>query len=131
MKVCVLTTATYGDRFRCLCRWTAEKSGPENCTLRVEYTLVYIASVNKFIKSCIEKGAGSGLAKNFDTSVTVLNDFVPLENNLKKPPAPVKRVESAPQLPAVRLLASVFGIQILSLCVGFLYLLGCCDGDQC
>ena len=33
--------------------------------LRVEYTLAFIAPVNRFIRSFIERGAEQGLSKNF------------------------------------------------------------------
>lgn len=48
--------------------------------LTVEYTIVYISPVNRFIKSCIERGADGGLNKNFGQVLGALKQQVAVED---------------------------------------------------
>ncbi|BDA46025.1 probable Tectonin beta-propeller repeat-containing protein 1 at N-terminal half [Coccomyxa sp. Obi] len=75
VEVCVATTATYGDKFRGVCRHRLRADGQNWSTWKAEFALVYVAPVNGLLKKAIEKGSAGGLAKNFATLVDVLGEF--------------------------------------------------------
>lgn len=100
-----------------MCRLTAE--GDKQCRCQVEYQLVYVTSVNAFIKKAIERGmlvcpktgvcpsvclssfeqfypgASNGITKNFETVQEVLKDFVALRDASKAPAVKVSRLFNA------------------------------------
>jgi hypothetical protein len=47
-----------------------------SCELAIESTLVYLSAVNKFVRSCIERGADSGMSKNFAQYIELLGKEV-------------------------------------------------------
>eukprot|EP00884_Botryococcus_braunii_P007808 jgi/Botrbrau1/17028/Bobra.49_2s0084.1 len=92
VEVCVGTTATYGDRFRCLCRHRLEALGPQLSSWTVEFTLVYVMNVSGWIKKAIEKGAYNGLRQNFDALVELMRTFAEVSVPTKATtPAPPKK----------------------------------------
>jgi hypothetical protein len=74
------------------CRLTAGETAA-SCELAIESTLVYLSGVNKFVRGCIERGADSGLAKNFAQYVELLGKDVAVTDLTKlladAPPAEV------------------------------------------
>ena len=48
--------------------------------LTIVYTLIFVAPVNYFIRSAIERGAEGGLAKNFKQLLEVLGKKVPVQD---------------------------------------------------
>ncbi|KAK9817772.1 hypothetical protein WJX72_002011 [[Myrmecia] bisecta] len=79
VEVCVATTATYGDRFRAVFQYRIEAIDPKSSSLKAEYQLVYVSSVNGFIKKAIERGASNGITKNFETLREVLGKLVEIQ----------------------------------------------------
>lgn len=97
LEGCVSTTATYGDTFRVITRTRLTAGEAANsCELTIESTLVYLSSVNKFVRGCIERGADSGMAKNFSQFVDLLGKEVTVTDLTKAPAAAVPK-----QAPAV------------------------------
>lgn len=58
---------------------------PASCELAIESTLVYLSAVNKFVRGCIERGADSGLAKNFAQYMELLGKEVAVADLTKLP----------------------------------------------
>ena len=79
-----------------LCRLTAGEAA-SSCELAIESTLVYLSAVNKFVRGCIERGADSGLAKNFAQYVELLGKEVAV-TDLTKLPADAPPAEVSPRL---------------------------------
>ncbi|KAK9856447.1 hypothetical protein WJX84_002649, partial [Apatococcus fuscideae] len=98
VESCVATTATYGDRFRCLCSYKLVAQDKGISSLTIAFTLIFIKPVNFVIKKAIENGATSGITKNFEDTIQVLGTFVDVEGG-KKPAASVT-LPAAPQTPA-------------------------------
>ncbi len=73
-------------------RLTAQDDGA-SCELTIESTIVYLSSVNKFVRSCIERGADSGLARNFAQYMELLGKEAAVTDLTK-----VRRVTSNPAL---------------------------------
>ena len=78
------------------CRLTAGET-TASCELAIESTLVYLSGVNKFVRGCIERGADSGLAKNFAQYVELLGKEVTVAD-LTKLPADAAPAEVCPRL---------------------------------
>lgn len=57
MEACVCTTAPYCDRFRVICRYSVETLHENACSLKIEFHIAYIKSVNSMTKVLMEKGA--------------------------------------------------------------------------
>lgn len=68
------------------------------CELAIESTLVYLSAVNKFVRGCIERGADSGLAKNFAQYTELLGKEVAVTDLTKEP-----KQAAAPQVGALAL----------------------------
>jgi hypothetical protein len=67
------------------------------CELIMESSIVYITAVNMFVRSCIERGADSGMSKNFTTWMELLNKVAPVQDLSK---GAVKRSAAKPTLKA-------------------------------
>ncbi|KAK9803004.1 hypothetical protein WJX73_009310 [Symbiochloris irregularis] len=75
LEACVATTATYGDRMRSIVKTKLEAVGPKSCTWTSEFTIVFVAATNGFIKKAINSGATGGITKSFESSREVLSKF--------------------------------------------------------
>ncbi|KAK9843301.1 hypothetical protein WJX74_010063 [Apatococcus lobatus] len=97
VEACVATTATYGDRFRCICRYKLAAQEKGLSKLTITFTIIFVKPVNFVIKKAIENGANSGISKSFEDTVQVLGTFVDVEGGRK--PSPAVAVPETPQPP--------------------------------
>lgn len=69
---------------------------PGTSELQIESTLVYITSVSRFVRTCIERGADSGMGKNFAQYTALLGKTAAVTDLSKA----LKRSASQPVLKA-------------------------------
>ncbi len=62
--------------------------------LTIVYTLVFVSSINYFIRSAIERGAEGGLAKNFAQLLEVLGKKVSVQDAKEAAAAAAAQVSS-------------------------------------